>query len=46
MKDILSDIVSHTQNLGFLNIVKITGTKEKTQIDSMANKSYSLISLF
>jgi len=37
MKDILSDIVSHTQNLGFLNIVKITGTEEKTQIDSMAD---------
>lgn len=36
MKDILLDIVSHTHNLGFLNIVKITGTEEKTQIDSMA----------
>ena len=35
MKDILSDIVSHTQNLGFLNIAKITGTNEKLQIDSM-----------
>ena len=37
MKDILTDIVSHTHNLGFLNIVKITGTDEKTQIDSMAD---------
>lgn len=37
MKDILQDIVSHTHNLGFLNIVKITGTKEKTQFDSMAD---------
>jgi hypothetical protein len=37
MKDILQDIVSHTHNLGFLNIVKITGTDEKTQIDSMAD---------
>lgn len=36
MKDILSDIVAHTNKLGFLNIVKITGTEEKTQIDSMA----------
>lgn len=36
MQDILKDIVSHTNRLGFLNIVKITGTKEKTLIDSMA----------
>lgn len=37
MKDILQDIVSHTHSLGFLNIVKITGTEDKTQIDSMAD---------
>jgi hypothetical protein len=37
MQDLLKDIVSHTHNLGFLNIVKITGTDEKTQIDSMAD---------
>lgn len=37
MKDILQDIVGHTHNLGFLNIVKITGTDSKTQIDSMAD---------
>jgi hypothetical protein len=37
MKDILKDIVDHTQKLGFLNIVKITGTEEKTLIDSMAD---------
>jgi hypothetical protein len=37
MKDILSDIVSHTNKLGFLNIVKVTGTKDKTLIDSMAD---------
>jgi hypothetical protein len=37
MKDILQDIVSHTHNLGFLNIVKITGTEESTLIDSMAD---------
>jgi hypothetical protein len=36
MKDILQDIVSHTHNLGFLNIVKITGDDENTKIDSMA----------
>ena len=37
MKDILQDIVGHTHNLGFLNIVKITGDEKKTQIDSMAD---------
>ncbi len=37
MKDILQDIVSHTQNLGFLTTVKVTGTKEKTVINSMAD---------
>jgi len=36
MQDLLKDIVSHTHALGFLDIVKITGTQEKTQIDSMA----------
>lgn len=37
MQDLLKDIVSHTHNLGFLNIVKITGTEDKTTIDSMAD---------
>jgi hypothetical protein len=36
MQDLLKDIVSHTNKLGFLNIVKITGTDEETLIDSMA----------
>lgn len=37
MKTILQDIVSHTHNLGFLNIVKITGDDTSTKIDSMAD---------
>jgi hypothetical protein len=37
MKDILQDIVSHTQNLGFLTTVKVTGDKNKTTINSMAD---------
>jgi hypothetical protein len=37
MKDILQDIVSHTQNLGFLTTVKVTGTESKTIINSMAD---------
>ena len=36
MKDILQDIVSHTQNLGFLTTVKITSDQNKTVINSMA----------
>ena len=37
MKDILQDIVNHTNKLGFLNIVKVTGDNKKTLIDSMAD---------
>jgi hypothetical protein len=37
MKDILQDIVSHTQNLGFITTVKVTGTEEKTIINSIAD---------
>ena len=37
MKDILQDIVSHTHNLGFLNIVKVTGDDSATKFDSMAD---------
>jgi hypothetical protein len=37
MQNLLKDIVSHTNKLGFLNIVKITGTEDKTLIDSMAD---------
>ena len=37
MKDILQDIVSHTQNLGFLTTVKVTGTDKGTTVNSMAD---------
>ena len=36
MKEILQDIVAHTQNLGFLTTVKVTGDEDKTQIFSIA----------
>jgi hypothetical protein len=36
MKDILQDIVSHTQNLGFLTTVKVTGENEGTAFFAMA----------
>ena len=37
MKEILQDIVSHTHNLGFLNLVKITGDDTATRFDSMSD---------
>jgi hypothetical protein len=36
MKDILTDIVAHTHNLGILPLVKITGESTSTVIESMA----------
>jgi len=36
MKDILQDIVTHTHALGFLPIVKVSGTMSDTSIESMA----------
>jgi hypothetical protein len=36
MIDILKDIVKHTHGLGFLDLVKITGTSDQTAVDSMA----------
>jgi len=54
MKDILQDIVTHTHALGFLPIVKITGTTNDTTIESMAEdrsvilnaKTHSAVSEF
>jgi hypothetical protein len=37
MQDLLKDIVAHTNKLGFLNTVKVTGTEDKTLFDSMAD---------
>jgi hypothetical protein len=37
MLDLLKDIVGHTHNLGFLDIVKVTGEDDSTKIDSMAD---------
>lgn len=36
MKDILKDIVAHTHDTGLLDMVKITGTEEKTFLNAMA----------
>jgi hypothetical protein len=37
MLDLLKDVVTHTHNLGFLNIVKVTGDEVTTKLDSMAD---------
>ena len=36
MKDYLQDIVQHTYGLGFIDLVKITGTSEETSLDGLA----------
>jgi hypothetical protein len=37
MKDILQDIVSHTQSLGFITMLKITSDDETTTIESLTD---------
>lgn len=44
MKDILQDIVAHTHSLGIIPLVKITGSKEETLIESMAEDRSVIIS--
>ena len=36
MKDILKDLVAHTHSLGFIDLVKITGTNDSTTIEALA----------
>jgi len=36
MKDYLLDIVQHTHKLGFINLVKISGTDSETKLDGLA----------
>jgi hypothetical protein len=44
MQDILKDIVAHTHSLGFLPLVKITGTDSETVIESMAEDRSVIVS--
>ena len=37
MKDILTDIVTHTHSLGVIPLIKITGTATETEIEAMAD---------
>lgn len=43
MKDILKDIISHTHSLGFIDLVKITGTAESTKIGAIADSNAVII---
>lgn len=36
MKDYLSDIINHTSQMGFINLIKVTGTDTETVITAMA----------
>ena len=44
MKDILQDVVAKTHALGFLNLVKVTGTDDSTTIESMAEDRSVILS--
>ena len=43
MRDYLLDIVQHTHNLGFIDLVKITGTDSETTIDGLAEDKSVII---
>jgi hypothetical protein len=44
MKDYLTDIISHTSQLGFINLIKITGTDKETIINAMAEDRTVIVS--
>lgn len=44
IKDVLTDIVTHTHGLGFLPLVKITGESLETNIESMAETRSVILS--
>ena len=37
MKDYLNDIVQHTHSLGFIDLIKVTGTDAETNIEGLAD---------
>lgn len=44
MKDHLQDIVAHTHSLGFIELVKITGTDTETKLEAVANDRSVILS--
>lgn len=43
MKDYLHDIVQHTHGLGFIDLVKITGTESSTSIEAVSEDRIAII---
>lgn len=44
MKDNLQDLISHTSQLGFIDLIKITGTDQETQINAIAEDRTVIVS--
>lgn len=44
MKDILQDIIAHTSALGFIDLIKVTGTDKETTINAIAEDRSVIIS--
>jgi hypothetical protein len=44
MKDILQDIIAHTSNLGFIDLIKVTGSDTETTINAIAEDRSVVIS--
>lgn len=44
MKDILQDLIANTANLGFIELIKITGTDKQTSIGAIAEDKTVLVS--
>ena len=44
MKDILQDIIAHTSALGFIDLIKVTGTDKETAINAIAEDRSVIVS--
>lgn len=44
MKDILQDIIAHTSALGFIDLIKVTGTDKETTINAIAEDRSVVVS--
>lgn len=44
MKDYLQDLIQHTQGLGNVDLIKITGTDQETQINAIADDKSVIVS--
>lgn len=43
MKDYLQDMIAHTSALGFIDLIKVTGTEQETKINASADKQTVMI---